>query len=195
MSLIFVFSSCGVSTESNTIKETIVVVENNTTDTTDDTTEGENLGVDTNTTNSTGGVTVIDPSSSGFDKTGASYDANSCNIVGDYKAISDTSFDPLSTVDPVNGIEINSDLGYTSDLQGTTVAIYYPTLTKVLVGQFVNVYTDKKYRFGFDKAWLSNVNKTVYVRTPSIDGLDYSCYRFTLTSLTPGAITSTKVYR
>lgn len=185
-------SGCGVETDSSksVITDSTVGTDTNATDA--NTTDAN--ATDTNSTGS-GGVIVIDSSTEGFDKSDAGFDSLACTVDDVYSAISDTSLDPLSSIDPVNGIEINSDLRFTSDAAGTTIAIFYPDLTQSLTGQFVNVFTDQDYRFAFDKAWLSNTNKTVYIRTPGVDGGVFSCYRFVLTSLDAGAITSTKVYR
>jgi len=190
--LIIGFSGCGVETDSST----------KTTDTSG--TGGSNPdsnSTDGNTGNSDDNGTTNSPditptgSNSGFDTQDALFDKNACTLEGVYEIVSDSSFDPLSTANIENGVEINSAYPYTADLEATKVALFYPPLTQSLVGQFVNVYATQQYRFSFDKSWVDNDRKTIYIRPPKGNSLYYMCYRFELNSLDAGTITSTKVFR
>ncbi len=191
--LIISFSGCGVETDSSS-KTTNTTGTGGTLDNND--TNDSNTS-DSDNNNGTGSIPTITPtgSNSGFDTQDALFDKNACTLDATYNVISDSSFDPLSTANIENGIEINSAYPYTADLDATKVALFYPTLTKSLVGQFVNVYATEYYRFAFDKAWLGNGDNTIYVRPPKGKALYYGCYRFELNSLDAGTITSTKVFR
>lgn len=195
--IIISFSACGVETDSSaSTKNTSGVDGSDTTGGTDNNTSGDGDGTD-NTGGGTKNPTDVTPtgSNSGFDTKDALFDKNACTLESGYNVISDSSFDPLSTADIDSGVEINSAYPYTADLEATKVALFYPTLTKSLIGQFVNVYATQYYRFAFDKAWLGNSDKTIYVRPPKGNALYYGCYRFELNSLDAGTITSTKVFR
>ena len=187
MSMFFI--GCGVSSDSSDGTLT-------------SSTDGNGNGSDTNTTdtnttdtNGTGGTVVVeDPSDSGFSKTDAEEDSNACVIDDVYQVIADSSFDPLATGDVDNGVEIASQYNYSTDLEATQVALYYPDLKETREDERVNIYEDN-YRFSFDKAWPSNDVSRVYIRTPKdINGI-YSCYRYDLGSLSGDSITKTKVYR
>ncbi len=189
--LIISFSGCGVETDSSS-KTTNTTGTGGTSDNND---TNDNNTSDNN--NGTGSIPTITPtgSNSGFDTQDALFDKNACSLATGYHAIADSSFDPVSTADIENGVEINSAYPYTADLEATKVALFYPTFTKSLIGQFVNVYATEYYRFAFDKAWLENGDNTIYVRPPKGKALYYGCYRFELNSLDAGTITSTKVFR
>jgi len=167
-----------------------------------DTTSGTTSGIDSTDENSTDENSTTDSvditptgSNSGFDTKDALYDENACSLDTGFNVISDSSFDPVSTADIDNGLEINSAYPYTADLEATKVALYYPTFTQELSGQFVNVYATQYYRFSFDKSWLDNSDKKIYIRPPKGDALYYGCYRFELNSLDAGTIIGTKVFR
>ena len=193
--LIFVtvfFFGCGVETNSS--------VGNPTSTTGDDTGTGTDTG-DSNDSNITdptddnGGTIVIDDSSdSGFNKTDAEQDSSACIINDTYKVIDDSSFDPLANSDLANGLELASQYNFSTDLEATKVALFYPELTVTKLDKNVHLY-EENYRLSFDKAWTSNSLARVYIRTPlDINGA-YSCYRYDLDSLSGDSITKTKVYR
>lgn len=161
---------------------------------------GDGNGNDTDSNTSTDTNTSTDDGHIGdsiFDTSDATYDKQACLIDSTYVVMTDSSFDPLSTNDEENGIEISSRYDYNADVEETQVSIFYPELTQNKVGQSVIVYADNvdTYRFGFDQSWVGNENKTVYVMTPKGFTRYYGCYRYELSSLNGTEITSTKVYR
>ncbi len=185
--LIFItvfFLGCGVETDSSLGNSTNT---SNTDDNTTDSTDGNN-----NDNNNS--VVVVDPSSSGFDKTDAQEDPNACTINDTFQAIDDSSFDPNAAADAPNGLTVTSQYLYSVDLEATKVALFYPDLTNTKQDSNLHIYEDH-YQFSFDKAWVTNANARVYIRTPKdIYGV-YSCYRYELDSVSDGSVTKTKVYR
>lgn len=178
------FLGCGVNTDSS--------LGGSTTSNTDDNTSDPINGDDDD--NNSGGVVVVDPSDSGFDKTDAEEDPNACIINDTFQAIDDSSFDPNAAADAQNGLTVTSQYLYSVDLEATKVALFYPELTNTKQDSNLHIYEDH-YQFSFDKAWLTNANARVYIRTPKdIYGV-YSCYRYELDSLSGDSITKTKVYR
>ena len=186
------FTGCGVETDSSSKTVNTTATEGNPDN--NDTDDNTSSGSDINGTTNPPDITPTG-SNSGFDTQDALFDKNACSLDTGYHAIADSSFDPVSTADIENGVEINSAYPYTADLEATKVALFYPTFTKSLIGQFVNVYATEYYRFAFDKAWLENGDNTIYVRPPKGKALYFGCYRFELNSLDAGTITSTKVFR
>ncbi len=192
MVLVFVtviFLGCGVDTDSN---GGYVTSNTNNTNTDTDT----NTSDDSNNTTSGGGGTVIvdDSSSSGFSKSDAELDPNACIINGIFQVIDDSSFDPNAAADYENGLEITSQYPYSSDLEATKVAIFYPNIGALLLDQTIHAY-EEFYIFSFDKAWISSDLPRVYIRTPKDIYDAYSCYRYDLDSVSNDSITKTKVYR
>ena len=185
---LFFLSGCSVDTDSSAHS-------------TGSTSGGTDTGTDTGTdgetdTNSTDGSVevIVDNSDAGFDKTDAVEDENACIINDTYQVIADSSFDPLSTADVDNGVEVSSMLDYTTDLDATKVALFFPELTQEKIGKMVNVYEDL-YRIAYDQAWVNNDDASIYVRTPQNVSGNYMCYRYDLDSLDGTSITKTKVYR
>jgi len=139
-------------------------------------------------------VPILDPSGSRFDKRDAIYDDNACIINELYQAISDSSFDPNAAGDSIHGVTLLSQYPYDVDLEATKVTLFYPDLTGTKRDSSLYIY-ETDYQVGYDKAWETNANAWVYVRTPpSAYGL-FSCYRYELDTLSGGSITKTKVYR
>lgn len=196
--LILMLNACGVSSDSSSAQSISStdggtdVVDNNT-GTTDDGTVDDGT-VDTNTTDTNTGTTGITSTDNGFVVDDAEYDVNSCIINTTYIALSDTSLDPVSAFDVVNGVEISSKYPYSPNVDETKVAVFYPTLGQLLQNNAVNVYFED-YRLGFDKAWSSASNQLVYVRQPVAGTALYECYRYDLSSLETQSISGVKVYR
>lgn len=179
------FLGCGVETDSSFSDST----------TTSDPGTGDGNTTDDNTTDTNGtGVTVVDSSDSGFDKTDAEEDVNACIINGVFQTLDDSSFDPLAAADATNGVEIASQYAYSVDLEATKVVLFYPDLSVTKLDEQTHIYEDD-YRFSYDKAWSSNNVPTVYIRLPKNVYGAYSCYRYELDSLSGDQITKTKVYR
>ncbi len=188
LSFVLVISGCGVATSSSVSSETSSDV---------NLTIDENLTVEDNATIEDN-VTVTPPNedqvNSVFDTSGAEQDQNACIVDSVFNFLKDTSFDPLSSADLVNAIEISSKYDYNSDVELTEAVIFYPNLTQSVLSRSVTVYADG-YRFGFDESWVANGQRTIYVRTPKIGSLYYGCYRYLLNSIDATLITPTKVYR
>jgi len=190
----YLLLGCGVDTSSSSSSLQQSDGSTNTDGTTTDTgtTTDEN---DTTGTNDGGTTVIVDESTSaGFSQADAELDVNACIINGTFQAISDSSFDPNSIADSANGLEIASQYPYSTDLEATKVALFYPTLKSLPLDQVIHIYEDN-YRLSFDKAWSSNDIPKVYIRTPKDSNGAYSCYRYDLDSINGDTITKTKVYR
>lgn len=183
----FLLIGCGVDTSSSADNTEIPTDSDDDNSSTDD---------DNNNSDDQNSSVVVDgdSSSAGFSTTDAEEDANACNLTDTYKVITDSSFDPSSAADATNGVAILSQYAYTTDVEATKVALYYPSLTATKVDTQLYVYEDN-YQLNYDKAWQTNVDANVYVRTPQNEYGIYSCYRYALDSLSDGSITKTKVYR
>jgi hypothetical protein len=206
--LLLSFFGCGVSTSSSPdiISNSDIVSDDNSSNSDVNTTiDDVNTTVDGNVTDGSGdGLNNIPTISdlfdnngieSDFDTTSATSDSVACELNGDYTiAFKDSSFDPLATENIANGLELGSMLNYNTLTEQTEVAIFAPKLTQSLVGKRINVY-GTGYWLGFDMAWVSNANKTVYIRTPKDKNGYYGCYRYVLNSSDSKAIVGTKVYR
>jgi len=195
LSIVLIFGSCGVETNSSTKKSESSIVDDGSTVISGNTDTNSSDVFDKNDTRDDGDNTPIDTpsSSSNFNMKDATFDKQACSIENGYNVLSDSSFDPNATPDDDNGIEIESRYAYNTDVEATKIYIFYPKLTQEIKSRNVNVYSEN-YRFGFDEAWIAN-SHTVYVRLAK-DGIGhYSCYRYELSSLTGSAIMGTKVYR
>ena len=190
VSIIFIFGGCGVDTSSSAgdSKSSVNIIE-------DGADTNSSSGVDDNSSSTDGKDNIPDGpvSSSNFNIKDAIFDKQACSIGNGYQVLIDSSFDPNATPDNDNGIEIESRYAYNTDVEATKVYIFYPILTQDKVFRNVNVYSEN-YRFGFDKAWISNVN-TIYIRLAKDGAGHYSCYRYELNSLIGTELKSTKVYR
>lgn len=217
--LILVLAGCGVETDSNAIplvnSGSLISGEVNTSASSSVDTN-QSAGVDTNVTNNEINGTINDSnetvdgnvssvvsddkpdnvigSDAGFEMNDAELDENACIINSAYSAISDTSLDPISTTDSKNSLEISSKYPYNTDVDLTKVALFFPELTVPVSATSVIVYEDK-FRFGFDRAWVDNVNKNIYIRTPKVNGRFFKCYRYSLDSILSENIKAVKVYR
>ena len=198
LSLAYFVSACGVNTSSSVSTDERVSGEDTTGVDDGDVVVPPIVDDETNTSVDDDVVVVLPPNEdqeiSIFDTSGAVKDQSACIINSTFNFIKDSSFDPLSTSDELNAVEISSKYDYNSDIALTEVAMFYPNLTKSILSKNVTVY-ETDYRFGFDEAWVANTQRTIYVRTPKIASLYYGCYRYTLDSTDAGSITATKVYR
>ena len=152
-------------------------------------------------TNSSSGAGLNNNSSSTtdtgsiFDTTDAELDAKACGVFDDYKALTDSSLTPEGQEDGVNAIAIFSSYRFTFNPADSEVTLYYPPLQQIKHGKpYVSVYATY-YTISFDKAWISNANNTVYVKTPKNDNGKYGCYRYILNDANTSNIVATKVYR
>lgn len=146
------------------------------------------------TSSSSGASSSVSSLDTIFDANEAIEDPNACMASGLFNALIDSSFDPLGTADEPNGVEISSRMAYNAKVEMTQVILYYPDLTQTLQSTFVN-QSETLYRFTYNAAWLYNVPKTVYVRTPQDSNGKYSCYRYEINSAVDNSLTKTKVYR
>ena len=192
--LSFFLLACGVETNSSSLHNSETGDTNSSTDTGDNDENGGDNDNNDGSTGSGGTTVVVDGSSNGFDKVDAINDANACIINGTFQVINDSSYDPNAVADSLNGLELASQYPFSSDLEATKVALFYPSLSLPLLNEVVHVYEDN-YRLSFDKAWSSATLPSVYIRTPKSSTGFYSCYRYDLDSLSGSTIVKTKVYR
>ena len=131
---------------------------------------------------------------SSFDKSEAVLDEQACSISNDYNWLSHTSFSPNKSEDTENGLSLKSEYGFGESIQDNEIIIYYPNLTEPKTDENTIVFGDEYY-FVFDKAWVQNSKKTLYVKTPKDENGIYSCYRFELNSASATNISRRKVFR
>ncbi len=136
-----------------------------------------NTNVDTNTT---------------FDASGAVYDAKACGAFDGYLAMHDNSFDPEPVKDDANGMVLASSMPLGFNPKDAEITEYYSPLTVTKEGALISVFGDGYY-FSFDKGWVQNDRKTIYIKKPTKP--KQSCYRYELNSLIASDINKTKVYR
>ena len=202
LSLIFLLSACGITSNSSANSST------NSGGTDGNGTDGNNTGgggVDGNNTgggvdgNNTGGGT--DNNDSIFDKGDATFDAKACGAFTGFIARSDNSLTPEGSRSAKHGIEIASEFKNSFNPTTSEVTLYHPKLIPPIAevnatAQYTVVYNEKKYYISFDNdVWLKNEKQTVYVKTPKDSNGKHSCYRYVLNSATASDIKPTKVYR
>lgn len=127
----------------------------------------------------------------------SNYDANACNISGHV-----TIYDNSDTSEGVSNDDYGMGLTsyYPKDSNGTTsfVRLYFPSKfdQELDAGRDVVVSTTN-YSFSFNKSWVQNSNKTVYISTPERFGVEKECYRYELNSTKSSDISSqiTLVFR
>lgn len=123
----------------------------------------------------------------------AIYDADACGSL-DYRAISDNSLSPEGNSESDVGLKITSYYppGYHS--QESEVALFYPLdFEGPKVGTTVFVWT-LDFSFSYDKSWIDNTNKTIYIKTPIIND-EFECYRYELNSTDANDLQAVLVYR
>ena len=98
------------------------------------------------------------------------------------------------TEDTNNLISIKSEYTLGNSSEDSEVKLFYPTIGEIQKDERVIVFQDSYY-FAFDKAWINNSQKTVYVMTPKEESGRFSCYRYELNFLISDNITGTKVFR
>jgi hypothetical protein len=201
LSLIFLLSACGITSNSSANSST------NGGGTDGNGTDGNNTGggVDGNNTgggvdgNNTGGGT--DNNDSIFDKGTAIFDEKACGAFTGFIVGKDNGLSPEGFRNAKHGIEIVSELPSNFNPTISEVTLYHPKLIPPITevnatAQYTIVSNEKKYYISFDNnVWLKNEKQTVYVKTPKNSDGKYSCYRHILNSATASDITTTKVYR
>jgi hypothetical protein len=143
-----------------------------------------------------------DQDNSDFDTRGAILDPNACKQGGVYgEPLSDLSTDNQYTEDSSFGVSVGSRLPLSAQLDLSRVFLYYPNsdataYTQTNTGTSRSV-TTSQFVFSYDIAWVGNVNRTFYVRTPNIEENNgyLGCYRYVLDSVNVNEIEMTKVYR
>ena len=174
------FIGCGLESESSPGLSSSLDMDPNSTDPIDPTDPTDPTDPDSNTTDPDSNTT--DPDSNTTDPVlpASIYDPKACGHV-DYKVIIYDSKLVAATFSADYGIGLTS---------------YYPkstsasTETEFLAD--VLVVTDN-YSFSFDRVWLENSNKTIYVRSPVDADDNYECYRYELNSIDPNVIRSQMV--
>ena len=159
--------------------------------------DSDNGGSSSNNQNTGGTNQGADNNDSGFvfDDSQAIYDAKACGAFDDYSALIDSSLDPEGREDSQNGIMIYSTYRFSFVPSETQVILFYPHLNATKKGKpYVSLYTSN-YTIAFDKGWVDNDNKRVYIQTPKIGDQKSECYRYTLNDANTENIVATKVYR
>ena len=219
LSLIVLFSACGVATSSSSSSETSstppvvtdpveepkndnndyrvdVVDPNPIVDPIDDNVS-DNDGTDDPGTDPTPNE---DQNDSIFDTSGAIKDQVACSF-GDINngytnnVLKDNSDDYLGAFDLEDGLGIISRFPYTNDSAKSEVALFYYDLKPIRTNNVITVSGDK-HTLSIDTAWAENDEKVIYVRTPKNSDELFGCFRYDLSSINVnGDVAITKVYR
>lgn len=130
-----------------------------------------------------------------FDKNDAILDVEACGSFDGYLTVKDNSFDPEGFYDSKNGITIGSSYPLNFSPKNTEVVLFYTNLTVNKSNTFKTIY-ESNYYISFDKSWVNNTTRTIYIKTPKLEITDnkYGCYRYELNSVS-SKIKKTKVYR
>jgi len=133
-----------------------------------------------------------------FSTVNAINDENGC-ISDGYNKLSNFNYpwpgvEPDTSSDLDNGISLRALGVYEEGVAKYEVTIFYPDLENATSGN-KSTKIEENYSFGYDKAWLENSDKTIYVMTPKDEDGVYSCYRYQLSSTSDSEVVSTKVFR
>ncbi|QSZ40608.1 hypothetical protein GJV85_00230 [Sulfurimonas aquatica] len=129
---------------------------------------------------------------SDFDTTDAILDNKACKETN-YNILTNDNLALQKSDDLSNGISIRSEYKDAININNSEVKLFYPDLQNTKTESNV-VFFETDYYFVFNKAWVNNIDKTIYLMTPKdIDGL-HKCYRYELNSENSNEITATKVY-
>ena len=130
-----------------------------------------------------------------FNQENAIYDENACISRDAYNELVNQAFYIGLVTDTLNGISIKSNYDFDADFEKSEVTIYYPSISQTLSDDTIIVFEeDINYYFTFDAAWVDNVEKTIYIKTPKDTQGLFNCYRYELNSIQYSDITKTKVF-
>ncbi len=129
-----------------------------------------------------------------FDRTDAIEDIQACQNSNGYNVIANNALMPERTEDTNNLISIKSEYTLGDSSEASEVKLYYPTITQTQKDDRVIVFQEGYY-FAFDKAWIDNIKKSIYIMTPKEANGSFSCYRYELNFLVEESVKGTKVFR
>ena len=129
-----------------------------------------------------------------FNREDALLDENACKMSQSYNMLAHSSFAVDKSEDSANGISLVSEYPRGDAVKNSEVQIYYPNLQTAKSFDDTIVFQESYY-FVFDKSWLQNSERTIYIRTPQAEDGLYSCYRFELNFSTATNVKGTKVFR
>ncbi len=127
-----------------------------------------------------------------FHSSDAILDIQACSQKNSYSKLSNS--EKAITGDDANGISLASQYTDLKNILDPTVSIYYPNLDSSLSNDVTVIFKDNYY-FQFDKNWVYNENRYIYIQTPKTDKLEASCFRFELNNKITNKTEGTKVYR
>ena len=127
-----------------------------------------------------------------FHSSDAILDQQACSEENAYSKISNS--DKALSSDDANGISLASQYTDIENIADPTVSIYYPNLTSSLSNDITVIFKEHYY-FKFDKNWIYNTNKFIYIQTPKNGDIEASCYRFELNSKLTNKTKGIEVYR
>ena len=111
------------------------------------------------------------------------YDAKACGHV-DYKAIVDNSLYPAATFSSEYGMGVTSY--YPKSISGASkseVILFHPLNLENELDNLSDILViASNYSFSYDRVWLQNSNKTIYIMSPKDDDDNFECYRYELNS-------------
>ena len=127
-----------------------------------------------------------------FYSANAEFDEQACSTNNSYNSFSNNDKTMMS--DEANGLSLVSQYTDVADINDPTVTIYYPNLTSKLSND-VTVIFKEHYYFQFDKNWIYNEKKYIYIQTPQSEKVEAGCFRFELNSQITNKTEGTQVYR
>lgn len=117
------------------------------------------------------------------------YDSKACGAE-DYKAIVDNSLYPAATFSSEYGMGITSY--YPKSISGASkseVILFHPLNLENELDNLSDILViTSDYSFSYDRVWLENSNKTIYIMSPKDDDDNFECYRYELNSTDTGDI-------
>jgi len=137
-------------------------------------------------------ITSIEIDKDPFHSSDAILDQQACSEENAYSKISNS--DKALSSDDANGISLASQYTDITNIADPMVSMYYPNLESPLSNEIIVIFKEHYY-FQFDKNWIYNKNKFIYIQTPKNGNIEASCYRFELNSKLPNKIDGVKVYR
>ena len=205
--ILFTFTGCNIEfgwagdTPENTQQELNTTTQSDTNETNQEdvnttiNTDTNETNQEINTTTSDENTTIITNTESDFEKENAILDTQACGAFDGFLTMKDNSFDPEGFYDSVNGITIGSSYQLSFSPKNTEIVLFYPNLTTTKTNDFRTIY-ENNYYISFDKAWIGNIKRTIYIKTPILETTNnkYGCYRYELNSISSN-INGIKVYR
>ena len=112
-------------------------------------------------------------------------------------AIIDNSFYPAATFDSEYGLGLTSYYPKGFSASKSEIMLFHPIVLEnpLVVGLTDILVITPDYSFSYDRAWVQNSNRTIYIRSPLDDNDNYECYRYELNSTSASDMKMVLVHR